>query len=117
MKNAPKHNLVKNPTVGIGTHVLLEEQGMNKPKTAHKMSLTFLTGEPETKTADIKGSDGKVKKVSWTVLGTVDLSGTFTAPCGTECRLVAVKRFGRISALEIRAVSGETAEGGTSVEL
>lgn len=111
-KNAPKSALVKNPMVGISTHELLSEQGMNKPKTAHKMALTILIGEAETKTAKIDG-----KEVSWTVLGTVDLSGTFTAPCGTECRLVAVKKFGRISSLEVRAVNGEAVAGGNMVEL
>lgn len=109
-KNAPK-SLVKNPTVSMSTHDLIENKGFNKAGNARKMSLTILTGEPEMKTAKIDG-----KEVAWTVLGTVDLSGSFTID-GIECRLVAVKKFGRISSLEVRAVTSSGSAGDNTVEL
>lgn len=108
-KNAPK--FVKNPTVSISTHALIEDQGTNKAGNARKIGLTILTGDGEVKNAKIDG-----KEVSWTVLGTVDLSGTFLID-GVEVRLVATKKFGRISTLEVRAVTSSGSEGGNAVEL
>jgi hypothetical protein len=113
-KNAPK-SLVKNPTVSMSTHDLIEDKGHNKAGNARKIGLTILVGEAEVKTAKIK-EDGKEKEVSWTVLGTVDLGGTFVID-GVECRLVATKRFGRIPTLEVRAVTTTTGSAGESVEL
>lgn len=110
-KNAPKPSLVKNPTVSLSTHELIKDMGSNKAGNARKFSLTMLVGEAETKSAKIDG-----KEVQWTVLGTVDLSGTFTVD-GKECRLVAVKKFGRISSLEVRAVTAASGGGDNSVEL
>jgi hypothetical protein len=114
MKNAPK-NLLSNPAVGITTHDIINDLGLNKAGNARKFSLTFLAGAPEKKSAKIK-EDGKEKTVEWTVLGTVDLQGTFVID-GVECKLSVTKKFGKIPQLEIRAVTASASSEGSAAEL
>lgn len=100
-KNAPK-NLVKAPALSLSTVDCVETK-MNDAKNAVVVTIRMLCGAAETKTAKIR-EDGKEKEVSWQVMGSLSFDQPIVVN-GTECRLVAVKKFGRLSSIEIRPVS------------
>ena len=103
-KNAPK-SLVMNPSIKQ-SQVDCIDTAMNGNGNAVVITIKMLAGKPEEKSAKIK-EDGKEKNVTWKVMGSIDLDGTFEVD-GVECRLVAVKKYGRLSSLEVRPVGGSS---------
>jgi hypothetical protein len=105
-KNAPK-SLVVNPSIKMSTVDAVSVE-MNKSGNAAVVTLRMFCGAAEEKSAEVK-DNGKAKTVTWKVAGSIDLDSTFEVN-GVECRFVAVKRFGRLSSLEIRPVATATTE-------
>jgi hypothetical protein len=103
-KNAPK-SLVMNPSIKA-SNVDCIDTAMNGNGNAVVITIKMLAGKPEEKSAKIK-EDGKEKQVTWKVMGSIDLDSTFEVD-GVECRLVAVKKYGRLSSLEVRPVGGSS---------
>jgi hypothetical protein len=100
-KNAPK-NLVKAPALSLSS-VDCVDTAMNSNGTAVVVTIKMLAGAPEERSAKVK-EDGKEKTITWKVMGSLSFDQPIVVN-GTECRLVAVKKFGRLSSIEIRPVS------------
>jgi len=110
-KNAPKW--VISPSIKMSDRPGTVTVESNKANTAGVLTLRMFVGAPKVNEFTPKGEKAPVK---WTTLGSIDLDDTVTIN-GVECRLVAVKKFGRLSSLEVRVVGSSTESADTDTAL
>jgi len=110
-KNAAKW--VVSPTIKMSDRPGTVSVEPNKSNNAGVLTLRMFVGSPREQSFTPKGEKEAVR---WTTVGTIDLDASFEVN-GVECRLVAVKKFGRLSSLEVRVVGGSSSEAAADTAL